>query len=99
MKQWKRFFSFLIAVSLVMATVPVVFAQDTEKVNINTATIEELVQLNKIGQKYAERIVAYREKNGPFEQPEDIVKVKGIGPKVFELNKDRIMVEKPAKQK
>jgi len=51
------------------------------------------MQLKRIGPKYAERIIEYREKNGPFKTPEDIMKVKGIGPKTFELNKDMITVK------
>ena len=47
----------------------------------------------RVGEKYAQRIVEYREANGPFEKPEDIMKVKGIGSKVWEANKDRIVVE------
>lgn len=67
------------------------WAADT--VNINTATVEELTQLDRVGTKYAERIVAYREANGPFKKPEDILDVQGIGPKTWEVNKDRIVVK------
>lgn len=63
-----------------------------ETININTATADELMQLKRVGAKYAERIVQYREKNGPFEAPQDIMKVKGIGEKTWEANKDRIVV-------
>lgn len=63
-----------------------------EKVNINTAPVEQLIQLDRIGMKYAERIVEYREKVGPFLTPEDIMKVKGIGEKTWEANKDKISV-------
>ena len=63
-----------------------------EKVNINTAPVEELIQLDRIGMKYAERIVEHRETVGPFLQPEDIMKVKGIGKKTWEANKDKISV-------
>ena len=55
--------------------------------------MKQLTALTQIGHKKAERILEHREKNGPFEQPEDIMKVKGIGSKTFELNKDRIAVE------
>ena len=65
---------------------------DDGKVNINTASIEELAKLDKIGEAYAKRIIEYREANGLFEKPEDIMKVKGIGEKIWEINKDRITV-------
>jgi competence protein ComEA len=61
-------------------------------ININTATAEELTQLDGIGKAYAERIVAYREENGGFKSVEDLAEVKGIGPKTLSANKDRITV-------
>ena len=64
-----------------------------DKVNINTASIEQLVQLDRVGPKYAARIVEFRDQNGPFKTPEDLMQVAGIGPKTFEANKDRIVVE------
>ena len=70
----------------------VLFAEESAKININSASVQELTQLDKVGEKYAERIVAYRNENGMFKTPEDIMKVQGIGPKVWELNKDRIIV-------
>ena len=69
------------------------FATDVVKININTASVEELTKLDKIGEAYAKRIVEYREANGQFEKAEDIMQVKGIGPKIWELNKDRIVVK------
>jgi competence protein ComEA len=87
----------MMALSLVMALflsfTPALWAQDTEKININQASAEEITQLKGIGLKYAERIVQYRDDNGPFEAPEDIVKVRGIGLKTYEANKDRITVD------
>lgn len=47
--------------------------------NINTASASDLEGLDGIGQALAERIVAYREANGPFQKVEDLQKVKGIG--------------------
>lgn len=57
------------------------------QVNINTATIEELVaRLNGIGAKKAEAIVNYRENNGPFTSIEQLQEVPGIGPALMEKN-------------
>ncbi|MCB2146673.1 MAG: helix-hairpin-helix domain-containing protein [Deltaproteobacteria bacterium] len=67
-------------------------ASAMDKVNINTAPVEQLMQLDRVGAKYAQRIVEYREKNGPFKAPEEIMNVKGIGKKTWEANKDRIVV-------
>ena len=65
-----------------------------EKVNINTAGVDELVTLPGIGKAYAERIVEYRQKNGPFKKVEDIINVRGIGEKTFERIKDRLTIGK-----
>ena len=62
------------------------------KVNINTATAQELTSLPGIGQAKAEAIVKYREANGPFKSIEDITKVSGIGPKMLEKLRDEITV-------
>ncbi|MFP3870730.1 MAG: ComEA family DNA-binding protein, partial [Syntrophobacteria bacterium] len=50
-----------------------------ERVNINTATVEELCVLERVGPTYAQRIVDYRTEYGLFQNPEDIMKVRGIG--------------------
>ena len=68
-------------------------AQEQVKININKATVEELSTLKRIGPSYAQRIVDYRNEHGPFQKPEDIMKVRGIGIKVFEANKDIITCE------
>ena len=65
-----------------------------EKINLNTATLEELTKLKRIGPAYAQRIIDYREKYGPFEKIQDLMNVKGIGQKTFDANKDIITVEK-----
>ena len=65
-----------------------------KKININKANAIELSSvLKRVGPKYAAAIVEYREKNGEFQSPEDIKKVKGIGEKIYELNKDIIAVK------
>lgn len=52
-------------------------------VDINRATVEELVTLPGIGRSLAERIVDYREQNGGFGSPADIMQVKGIGEGIY----------------
>ena len=61
-------------------------------VNINTAGPAELETLNGIGPKMAERIIEYRQVNGPFKTIDDIKNVKGIGSKKFDKIKDRLKV-------
>jgi competence protein ComEA len=75
-----------------------VYAGDAEKIDINTATAEQLTQLKGIGASHAAAIIAYREKNGPFQNPEDLMQVPRIGPKTFEKNKDLIVVGKTGKR-
>lgn len=70
-----------------------VYAADEAKININTASAEELTQLQGIGAKYAAKIVEYREQNGSFTSPEDLMKVSGIGPATVAKNKELIVVE------
>ncbi|HYA48465.1 MAG TPA: ComEA family DNA-binding protein [Burkholderiales bacterium] len=62
------------------------------KININTATQAELESLPRIGPKVAQRIIDYRTQNGNFKRVEDIMKVKGIGEKIFAQIKDLITV-------
>lgn len=52
--------------------------QSEERININTASIEELKRLPGVGQKLAERIIAHRSKHGAFKRPQDIVIVRGF---------------------
>ena len=54
------------------------------KVNLNTATAEELMTLPGIGEKRAADIIADREANGPFRIPEDLTRVEGIGEGILE---------------
>jgi competence protein ComEA len=70
-----------------------VYAQEKGKVNINTATVKELVQLKGVGNQYAQKIVEYRQAKGPFQKPEDIMKVQGVGQKTWEMNKGVIVIE------
>lgn len=52
-------------------------------VNLNTATVTELMQLPRVGQKTAERIVAFRKQHGGFQRSEELMNVKGIGEKSY----------------
>lgn len=63
-----------------------------EKININTASKEELIMLDGIGDVLAERIIEYREENGSFSSIEEIQNVKGIGTLRFNTIKDYITV-------
>ncbi len=72
------------------------FAADL--VNINTATVEELVSLPGIGPATAAKIVEYREGH-PFATVEEVLEVKGIGPAKYVTIKNRITVgDAPAKK-
>jgi competence protein ComEA len=51
-----------------------------DKVNINTATLDQLVALPGIGPAIAQRIISYREEHGPFRSVKDLDNVPGIGP-------------------
>jgi competence protein ComEA len=53
----------------------------TGKVNINTASVEQLATLPGVGEKLAARIVEYRQKSGGFKSPQELMNVKGIGEK------------------
>ena len=65
---------------------------ETGLVDINSADENELQELPGIGPSTAGKIVADREQNGPFERPEDLTRVSGIGPKKYEALADLITV-------
>ena len=89
----KRMMVLFIVLVMVMMFIGPSWAGNAGKINLNKATAAELSQLKGIGMKYAERIVEYRDKNGPFKNVEDLLNVQGIGPKTLEKNKDLIIVE------
>jgi competence protein ComEA len=93
MQNVSRVFFYLLAITVILALGANVGAATGGKININKASVEELTALDGVGSTYAERIVEYREKNGGFDKPEDIMNVKGIGQKTYENNKDRITVD------
>jgi competence protein ComEA len=91
MRNLKRCIGLFVAIAFVLASGIPVVAKDVVKININKADVKELSKLKQVGPKAAGKIIEYREKKGPFKNPEDITKVPGIGPKIFEINKDIIV--------
>ena len=67
-------------------------ASSSELIDINTASLAELDSLPGIGPTTAQKIIDYREQNGPFLTKEDIINVSGIGPGTYERLKDLITV-------
>ena len=93
MRKVKVIIPVLVAILALLVCSIGVYAGDAAKININKASAEELTQLQGVGPKYAAKIVEYREQNGPFASPEDLMKIPGIGPATFEKNKELIVVE------
>ena len=83
-----RTFLSLILVALAVAVAVVAGAADGPQpsgvVNINTASVEQLQMLPRVGPALAGRIIEFREANGPFQSVDEIIAVKGIGESSFE---------------
>jgi len=62
-------------------------------ININTADVKELMKLEGVGRRVAEKIVEYRDSHGPFKKPEELRKVEGIGSGLWEKNRTRIVIK------
>lgn len=90
----------LIALALLVAGVQMIWlprapqaaSLEAEVININTASKQELMRLPGVGEVLAQRIIEYREAHGGFKALEELMNVKGIGPKLLEKIKDRIKV-------
>lgn len=63
-----------------------------EKINLNSATIEQLQALPGIGPAIAKSIIEHRTKVGRFNRIEEIINIKGVGEKKFQKIKDRLVV-------
>ena len=62
------------------------------RININTATRSELMDLSGVGEVIAGRIIDYRDRHGPFKSTDEIMNVSGIGERRYEAIKDSITV-------
>jgi competence protein ComEA len=80
--------------SLIVSLMPVAAAW-AGPVNLNSADAATLAkELDGIGPAKAAAIVEYRQKNGPFRAPEDLLKVEGIGQKVLDQNRSNIRLDR-----
>ena len=91
----------LLALLLLAATPAAIAAPQAKKaatadapVDLNAATVDQLTTIPGIGRVTAERIVQWREQNGPFRRAEDLMKVKGIGDKSFDKLRPYVKVGK-----
>lgn len=91
----------VLAFAVMLVTAVPCLAEDTpaKKIDINSASVQELQELPQIGPAVAQRIVDYRKKHGNFAKIEEIMKVKGIGEKTFLKIKPLIKVEQESKTK
>ncbi len=88
--------SILILLAMTLAATGVLAADNSDApgvVNINTADASQIAFLPRVGPKTAERVIQFREEHGPFDRPTDLMQVKGIGDKTFELLSQYIVVE------
>lgn len=68
------------------------FPQENEKININSANLEDLLKLNGIGESKAKAIITYREEKGLFNDIEELLNVPGIGQSLFDNIKDGVTI-------
>lgn len=66
--------------------------QPSVMVNVNKATLEELIKVRGIGPVMAKRIIEYRDKNGAFKAIDDLAQVQGIGGNKLQRIKDQVTV-------
>ncbi len=65
------------------------------QINLNTATLRQIEELPGVGPSMAHRILAFREKSGPFEHVQDLLALRGIGEKRFEKIRPYVYVKPP----
>jgi competence protein ComEA len=64
-------------------------------IDLNRATVTELMQLPRVGPRTAQRIIDFRQEHGPFQRTEELMQVKGIGEKTFQRLQPYVTVEGP----
>ncbi len=64
--------------------------QASQIIHLNSATAEQLTALDGVGEKTAQKIIAYRNEHGGFKNVEELMEVPGIGPSKFEAIKDQV---------
>lgn len=74
-----------VTLATLILALPATAAEVSGVVNVNTASAEQLQLLPRVGPAIAERIVEFREQNRPFRAPEELLLVRGIGERTFEL--------------
>ena len=89
----KRFIAIFSALLVMFAFIAPASGQDAEKVNINKATATELAKLQEVGPKFAVRIIEYRQKYGPFKLTEELMEIRGIGPRTYDKIRDQIIAQ------
>jgi len=57
--------------------------QAEQRINLNTASVEELMRLPNVGPTIAARIVEHRRKHGPFKRPQDVIIIRGMSAKRY----------------
>ena len=85
--------SLAILFTLTLLTLPAHAADATKVVNVNEAGLSQLALLPRVGPALADRIVQHRKENGKFEATEDLMLVRGIGEKTFDLLEPYVTLE------
>lgn len=83
--------SFLCSLALLFSVVA--SAEPAAPININTANVESLAQLDGVGEKKAQAILAWRDANGEFVSVDQLAEVRGIGEATIEANREKITLE------
>jgi competence protein ComEA len=99
---YRRFVAAVLATALAVLVTPG-FASAASKpepaarINVNTASVDQLTTLPGVGPRLAARIVEYRQKSGSFRSTQELMNVKGIGEKNFAKLESWLTVGEPAK--